>query len=390
MTLLLHLVVSLMMALTTATLAQQPRRRIVGAELLGTSQIPRNTMVSGADFVVGGLSGLSSDPSSARRIYAVSDRGDVFSATVDVSTTDGLRVVLDSAFHVNISGGEPSRPRYVDAEGIAVCRSTSDVAAPLLISTEDPPRVARLSKADGTMWTTGLPPALMPVQLSHIINASSTRRNGQLESLSCWTGGDDAQGIAAAAASPTGGTIFTANELSLHQDSEPPELWDTEIIGGSVRIFQIDRSTGEVQRTTRYVLDRRSGNGLVDLEVVGPNGSLLAMERAYQHGVGNTIKVYAVDSLTEVPDATRCISVSEWSGCASAVSKRLVLDLGTVDGLELDNYEGMAVLPQPLADGRRWAAAELLVDSPWRHSKRLFASELVVLNQLPYVLGFCC
>ena len=213
--------------------------------------------------------------------------------------------------------------------------------------------MARLSKVDGSVWTTPGSPVLPPVRLSHIINQSSTRRNGQLESLSCWTGGDDAEGIADVAATPAAGMIYTANELSLHQDSEPPELWDTGSVGGSVRIFSIDRSTGQIQRTTRYVLDRRSGNGLVDVEAVGPYGALLAMERAYESGVGNTIKIYAVDSLSEVPDASACTSFSESSGCAAAVRKRLVLDLGTVDGLHLDNYEGMAMLPQPLPDGRR-------------------------------------
>ena len=336
----------------TTCWALQPRRRIVGAELLGTAQIPRDTTVPGAAGVVGGLSGLSSD--SGFGIYAVSDRGDVFSGSVTVSTTEGLRVVLDRAFHVGITGGSASRPLYVDAEGIAVCRSGSARSreAPLLVSTEDPPRVARLHKADGSVWTTG-PPDLPPVRLSHIVNETSTRRNGQLESLTCWTGGDSAEGISLARSAPASGTIFTANELSLRQDSEPPELWDTGTVGGSVRIFSINRSTGTIDRTTRYVLDRRPGNGLVDLEVVAPNGALLTMERSYQSGVGNTIKIYTVDSLTEVADATGCASVSEWSACAAAVTKRLVVDLGSVDGLELDNYEGMAVLPQPLADGRR-------------------------------------
>lgn len=337
----------------TTCWALQPRRRIVGAELLGTAQIPRDTTVPGATGVVGGLSGLSSDSASGERIYAVSDRGDVFSGTVTVSTTEGLRVVLDRAFHVGITGGSASRPLYVDAEGIAVCRSGGgrESEAPLLVSTEDPPRVARLHKADGSVWTG--PPDLPPVRLSHIINETSTRRNGQLESLSCWTGGDSAEGISLARSAPAAGTIFTANELSLRQDSEPPELWDSGTIGGSVRIFSINRSTGTIERTTRYVLDRRAGNGLVDLEVVASGGGLLTMERSYQRGVGNTIKIYTVDSLTEVADASGCASVSEWSGCAAAVTKRLVVDLGSVDGLELDNFEGMAMLPQPLPDGRR-------------------------------------
>jgi hypothetical protein len=356
----------LLSPLATLTAAAGAPRRVVGAELLGTYQIPRGTAIPGAIAEVGGLSGLASDPGAAGRVYAVSDRGDVFITSVAVTATDGLQVELDGAFHVGVSGGNPSRPLYVDAEGIAVCavagggsselEAAAAAAVPLLVSTEDPPRVARLNKVNGTAWSDD-DVALPPVQLGHIINASSTRRNGQLESLSCWTGEGAAAAAGAAAQAAASshytGTIFTANELSLHQDSEPPELWEGGTIGGSVRIFSVDRSTGLVSRTTRYVLDRRSGNGLVDVEAVGPRGSLLTMERAFEFGVGNTIKIYAVDSVESVPDASGCDSFSEASGCATAVNKRLVLDLGTVEGLELDNYEGMALLQEPLPDGRR-------------------------------------
>lgn len=91
------------------------------------------------------------------------------------------------------------------------------------------------------------------------------------------------------------------------------------------------------------------------MEAVGPNGSLITMERAFESGVGNTIRIFAVDSVTAggVADATACASVSEASGCAAAVPKRLLMDLGATAGIPLDNFEGMALLGTPLADGRR-------------------------------------
>ena len=57
-------------------------------------------------------------------------------------------------------------------QGIATCGGPADPA--LLVSTEDPPRIFRLNKTDGTAW--GLPTPL-PVnpQLRQIVNTSSVR-----------------------------------------------------------------------------------------------------------------------------------------------------------------------------------------------------------------------
>jgi len=333
----------LLLALLQLPALSTALRRVVSAEYLSSFEIPRGTTVNGALFPVGGLSGLASDGAT---IYAVSDRGDIFTATASVSDAGLLAVELQGAFHVGVAGGNADRPAYVDAEGIAVCGGQQGPAGALLVSTEDPPRVFRLNRADGSAWAEATP---LPVRLQHIVNASSTRRNGQLESLSCWSDtGPDGQ-----AAGSWSGTIFTANEAPLQQDSEPQSLWDGGAVGSSVRIFSIDRSSGSLRRTTRYRLDRRSGNGLVDVEAVGPGGSLITMERAFEYGAGNTIRIFAVDSVTEVGDAGGCTSLSEASGCAAAVPKRLLLDIGATAGMPLDNFEGMALLGTPLADGRR-------------------------------------
>ena len=161
-----------LLALLALALARRAAAPIVGAALLGTHQIERGTEVAGRE--VGGLSGLASD---GARLFAASDRGSIFvgSASLPASPDDGapaLRVDLLEAYQVGRAGGNPARPLYVDAEGIATCGGPADPA--LLVSTEDPPRIFRLNKTDGTAW--GLPTPL-PVnpQLRQIVNTSSVR-----------------------------------------------------------------------------------------------------------------------------------------------------------------------------------------------------------------------
>ena len=165
----------LLLLLSELPTLSEALRHVVGAEFLSSFEIPRGTVVGGALFPVGGLSGLASDGTT---IYAVSDRGDIFTATVAVSDAGQLTVELQGAFHVGVAGGNVARPAYVDVEGIAVCGGQQGRA--LLVSTEDPPRVFRLNRADGSAWAEATP---LPVQLEHIVNTSSTRQNGQLESL---------------------------------------------------------------------------------------------------------------------------------------------------------------------------------------------------------------
>ena len=158
-----------MRLLAALALARQAAAPIVGAALLGTHQIERGTEVAGRE--VGGLSGLASD---GARLFAASDRGSIFVGSASLSASpDGapaLRVDLLEAYQVGRAGGNPARPLYVDAEGIATCGGPADPA--LLVSTEDPPRIFRLNKTDGTAW--GLPTPL-PVQLQRIVNTSSVR-----------------------------------------------------------------------------------------------------------------------------------------------------------------------------------------------------------------------
>jgi hypothetical protein len=88
-------------------------------------------------------------------------------------------------------------------------------------------------------------------------------------------------------------------------------------------------------------------NGLVDLAGLDNGGTLLAMERSFAVGVGNTVKIFEV--LTDY-----ATDVSGYDDGVPAgyvpVDKRLILNVG--DLVRPDNLEGMTLGPV-LPDGRQ-------------------------------------
>jgi len=92
-----------------------------------------------------------------------------------------------------------------------------------------------------------------------------------------------------------------------------------------------------------------AGNGLADLLPLSST-RLLALERGYSSGVGNTPRLYEVDLAGATNVRGRRALPADLAG-VTPVSKRLVLDLATL-GITLDNLEGLTFGPR-LADGRR-------------------------------------
>jgi hypothetical protein len=91
-------------------------------------------------------------------------------------------------------------------------------------------------------------------------------------------------------------------------------------------------------------------NGLVELLPLNDQ-FLLAMERSFSVGAGNTIRIYRV----ALPGATDVSGVADIGSVADLqeAQKTLLLELpATVGGQPLDNVEGMTLGPR-LPDGRQ-------------------------------------
>lgn len=87
-------------------------------------------------------------------------------------------------------------------------------------------------------------------------------------------------------------------------------------------------------------------NGLVEL--LGGAGMLLALERGYTMGAGNSVKIYRLDLAAASDVANRpALAGTPFT----PVGKTLLLDLGLL-GVPLDNLEGMSWGPR-LPNGRR-------------------------------------
>ena len=156
-------------------------------------------------------------------------------------------------------------------------------------------------------------------------------------------------------------TLWTAAEGALVQDG-PAANVDQQSFA---RLLQYHLSSGRPGSEYVYVVNpvadvpvppgAFSVNGLVELLPLDNLGTMLAMERSFSVGAGNTVWLYEIETqaATDVsgffslyPDGT-----SEPPVSFTPVTKRLILDVEEDLGIEPDNLEGMAFGP-PLPDGR--------------------------------------
>ena len=174
---------------------------------------------------------------------------------------------------------------------------------------------------------------------------ADARRNRSLESLSL---------------SPDGRFLFTTTEDALPVDGLPA---DTNR-GAVLRLLRVDLASGH--RTERaYLTDPiftvgRGNLGVSDIAALSET-RLVVMERAWVKGVGNSVRLYAVD-LADGPDVLREPSLD---ATTHALPKRLLLDLADLPDAPfperpeepqparaLANFEGLALGPA-FDDGTR-------------------------------------
>ncbi len=313
----------------------------VAVDYLGEATLPSGTQFDGT--LLGGLSGVTYDPSTEQYLAICDDRSQFdaaryYSLTIDLA--DGLLspgdVQLRQVVTLRDQSGAPYLATTVDPEGIVLTRDGR-----LFISSEgdavqafDPfvDRFAVIGQALSAnpipfKFTTGFP-------------GFGIRNNLAFESLTL---------------TPSESTLFTATENALAQDGNAALLRH----GTPCRILSFSAQDGmpgaEYIYWTAQIatppapLGAFATNGLVEL-LAANERQLFALERSFSVGVGNSIKLYAID--IEGADDVSGVDVLE--GLLRSfrpVTKRLVLDLDSLN-ITLDNIEGMTFGPR-LADGRR-------------------------------------
>lgn len=307
------------------------------------------TLPAGASFdgtVVGGLSSITYD--AARDVYyAISDaRPELgqgpwrfYTLTVDVSDgrLDPGDVTVTDVTPLTDAQGVAFPNGTVDPEGLALTsRNTLIVTSEGFSAPASPvaPFVREFSLDGRQLREFDLPSYTDPVP-----NTSGVRNNLGLES---------------AALTPNGRFLFTGFENALAQDG-PISTTTTE---SRSRLLRYDARSGTLQREYVYVNDKVADsptgqspfavNGLVELLPLNSQ-FLLAMERSFSTGAGNTVRIHRV----ALPGATdvRGVTDLDTAGAVRPARKRLLIDLDSL-GLTLDNLEGMTLGPRLPGGGR--------------------------------------
>jgi hypothetical protein len=268
------------------------------------------------------LSGTAFDPAT-RTLFALADK------------TPMIVPLVANADFTGFSVGTPllltgrTDPSW-DGEGLV----RTDDGGFLAITVETEPLLERFDAAGKHIGIVPLPPRF----------AMQASGNKGMESL---------------ALSPNGRYLFTANENALTIDGSPSD----KTRGTVVRILRREISTSQdlelAYRTEPLGGGGATGDmGVSDLAALDDD-RLLVLERGFQPGYGNTVRIFRVDLRT----GTRVESVPALSDATPVLTKKLLVDIATLPpgsathpGPEpnpiLDNYEALALGPT-LADGRR-------------------------------------
>jgi len=288
----------------------------VSLSYLGSYDIPTGFTENGVE--VGGLSGIEFDPSTSRHIAISDDRSEkaparFYHLDIDIGA-DGLKgvAVLD---HVTLQDkdGQPFASRKVDAESIRLGRDgiywSSEGDGKALL-----PPFVRIANRDGSfMREFSLPDGFAPTAF---------------EGLAFLSGGD----------------LIVGMESALYQDGPITTLTS----GALARLIRYDVATGQQKAQYVYPISpipqapsTASGwndSGLSEIMALDDR-HLLAIERGYAQGVGNSIVINMFD-LDGATDVSNIPSLTKADQRIVPVRKTQIMDLRAL-GLAPDNIEGI-------------------------------------------------
>jgi hypothetical protein len=281
-----------------------------GVDLYGFSDALDKRTFDGTN--VGGLSGLTYD--AGRNVYygLVDNEGTTAARIYTLGlSTDGQKLGKPRILDVTTlkdANGQPFTGVNFDGEGIALTPNGE-----LLVSSETEPSIRRFA-LDGTLL------GELPVPDRFLVQGGGGRTNQTFESLSL---------------SPEGQSLFTANEGYLTADG-----------GDRIRIlrYENDAKNGFVPAEEFYYL-ADPGLGVVEIVALSED-ELLVLERGFQAGVGNAVKIYRV-SLAGATDVSGVESLA--ASNVEPVQKELLVDLAGCPPSGAKSAPG-AVQPNPLLD----------------------------------------
>lgn len=299
--------------------------------------------------VVGGLSGIDYDAASGTYYLLSDDRSDqnpsrYYTATIALTATSMGTPQLQSVTSLkkpdgSLFGDRKTDPQVADPEAIRYLPASKTF---LWTSEGDKGRMVqpflREARLDGS-FVRELPLLdMFKVQKG----AAGSRDNLVFEGLTL---------------NPDGKTAWLGMEAARFEDGDEPSVTSG---GGPARFTLLDLASGAALKQVAYQLDAIpqapvpatgfADNGVPELLALDAH-RLLVLERAYMQGVGNSLRLYLVDTRSG-SDVLATPALK--AGNFTPVSKQLLLDFGSLKnaGLpRLDNTEGMTW--GPVIGGKR-------------------------------------
>jgi hypothetical protein len=320
---------------------------VAAVELLGVITVPNDTMAF--ETLVGGLSAISYAGEGNGYYFLSDDRAitgpsRIYQATVD--TGDGTLsegdLVWTGLIPLQDESGKFLARGAIDPEGLVFQADRFYVATEGEAKAQPPiaPAILHFTQSGEYVQSLLLPDSYLPLA----DGSRGVRENQGLESLTL---------------TPDGRFLISGVENALQQDGPAATLEETS----AARLLTFDLIEQSVVREALYIVEPipvapdpstgEADNGLVDLVALDNGGTLLAVERSYAEGIGNTVRLYLAHT-QEATDVSGMQALSE-SEPITPVEKELVVDFGELGaevGVAPDNLEGLALGPQ-LDDGRR-------------------------------------
>ena len=319
--------------------AGPPRLRLLGEAIL-----PHGLRVQGT--TVGGISGLDHDPATGAWVALSDDRSELqparfYSLRIDVAPRS-LQVDVVAAVTLRAADGRPFPRRRMGGEVV------------------DPEALRLLPQGGGVLWSSegdpavDQPPSLRQARLdgSHVRDFALP---AHLHLARPGTGPRANQALEGLALTPDARIAWAAMEGPLQQDGPEPRVGRP---GGPCRFTAFDLATGRAVRQFAYAPDAipqppaipggYADNGVSEILMLDA-WRMLVLERAYSLGVGNSLRLYEIDT-REVSD-TLALERLEATGLRLP-AKHLVADFAQLGLSRLDNTEAMCWGPR-LPNGSR-------------------------------------
>lgn len=312
--------------------------------LLGEATLPARMDFKGT--TLGGLSALDHDPARGLWVALSDDRSELQPARFYT-----LRIAV-SERGIEVEPLEVVTLRQADGQPFPRRRNGGEVV--------DPEGMRLLPGGRGFLWCSegeervNQPPTLREARLdgSHVRDfdvppALHFGRPG--------TGARVNQAFEGLALPPDAAVAWVAMEAALQQDGPEPGVGRP---GGPCRITAFDVASGRALRQVAYLPDAvpqapvvpggYADNGISEILMLDAR-RMLVLERAYAMGVGNSLRLYEID--TRAGSDTLSAARLE-DGAYRAAPKRLLADFAQLGLSRLDNTEGMCWGPR-LPNGRR-------------------------------------